>query len=275
MNSKNLYNNISKISSIKRDDLLQIREKCFSSRLFIGTARYPNQQVMIDAVKESGAEVVTVSVRRMELHSGEENIINLLGKKYHFLPNTAGCFTAKDAVLTSELARESLETDWIKLEVIGDEDTLLPDTEELLIAAKELVKKKFVVLPYCSDDPVVCKRLEDLGCAAVMPLGAPIGSGMGIRNMNNIEIIVNQCTVPVIVDAGVGTASDVAIAMELGCDGVLLNSAVARSNHPINMAKAMRLAIEAGRLAYRSGRIPKQKLANSSTSFRNMISKKK
>ena len=191
------------------------------------------------------------------------------------MPNTAGCFTAKDAVLTSELARESLETDWIKLEVIGDEDTLLPDTEELLIAAKELVKKKFVVLPYCSDDPVVCKRLEDLGCAAVMPLGAPIGSGMGIRNMNNIEIIVNQCTVPVIVDAGVGTASDVAIAMELGCDGVLLNSAVARSNHPINMAKAMRLAIEAGRLAYRSGRIPKQKLANSSTSFRNMISKKK
>ena len=189
MNSKNLYNNISKISSIKRDDLLQIREKCFSSRLFIGTARYPNQQVMIDAVKESGAEVVTVSVRRMDLHSGEENIINLLGKKYHFLPNTAGCFTAKDAVLTSELARESLETDWIKLEVIGDEDTLLPDTEELLIAAKELVEKKFVVLPYCSDDPVVCKRLEDLGCAAVMPLGAPIGSGMGIRNMNNIEIV--------------------------------------------------------------------------------------
>ena len=275
MITKDSNRKVSKISSVKRSDSLCISGKHFSSRLFIGTARYPNQQVMIDAVKASGAEVVTVSIRRMDLDAEGESIIALLGKSHHFLPNTAGCFTAKDAILTSELAREALATDWVKLVVIADEDTLLPDTEELLIAAKELVKRNFIVLPYCSDDPVVCMKLEDLGCAAVMPLGAPIGSGMGIRNLNNIELIVDQCTVPIIIDAGVGTASDVSIAMELGCDGVLLNSAVARSNNPVNMAKAMRLAIEAGRLAYCSGRIPKQKLAHFSTSRDNMIERKK
>ncbi len=247
------------------ENMLTIAGKSFESRLMIGTSRYPNQQVMLDAVKASGADIVTVAVRRVSLESGGEGLFEVLGDDYHLLPNTAGCYTARDAVLTAELAREALGTNWIKLEVIGDDETLFPDVEQLLPAAEELVKKGFIVLPYCNDDPITCRKLEDVGCAAVMPLGAPIGSGMGIRNPYNLRIIREQCSVPVIVDAGVGTASDAAIALELGCDGILLNSAVAGARNPVGMARAMRLAIEAGRLAFESGRIPRKLYATASS----------
>ena len=246
-------------------DRLAIAGRRFTSRLFIGTAQYPNQQVMLDAIAASGAEVVTVAMRRVRLDAGGESLFDLLGGRYFILPNTAGCYTARDAVLTAQLAREALETDWVKLEVIGDDETLFPDVEQLIPAARELVKDGFVVLPYCNDDPVTAKKLEDLGCPAVMPLGAPIGSGMGIRNPYNIQIIREMCTVPVILDAGVGTASDVTVAMELGCDGVLLNAAVARARNPVAMARAVRLALEAGRLAYTSGRIPHRLYAEASS----------
>ncbi len=252
-------------------DPLTIAGKTFYSRLFLGTARYPNQQVMLDALEASGAEVVTVAIRRVSLDGQAENLFDLLRGRYHILPNTAGCYTARDAVLTAQLAREALGTNWIKLEVIGDDETLFPDVEQLLQAAQELVDDGFVVLPYCNDDPVTCKKLEAIGCAAVMPLGAPIGSGMGIRNPYNIQIIREQCQVPVIVDAGVGTASDAAIAMELGCDGVLLNSAVAQARDPIKMARAMRLAIEAGRLAYEAGRMPRRLYASASSPLEGRI----
>ena len=244
---------------------LTIAGKTFSSRLMIGTSRYPNQQVMIDAVEASGAEIVTVAVRRVSLDGGGEGLFDVLGDRYHLLPNTAGCFTARDAVVTAELAREALETDWVKLEVIGDDETLFPDVEQLLPAAAELVKKGFIVLPYCNDDPITCKKLEDIGCAAVMPLAAPIGSGMGIRNPYNLRIIREQCAVPIIVDAGVGTASDAAVALELGCDGILLNTAVAGARDPVKMARAMRMGIEAGRLAFEAGRIPRKLYATAST----------
>ncbi|GIV77742.1 thiazole synthase [Litorilinea aerophila] len=250
---------------------LTIAGKTFRSRLFLGTARYPNQQVMLDALEASGAEVVTVAMRRVSLDGQAENLFDLLRGRYHILPNTAGCYTARDAVLTAQLAREALGTNWIKLEVIGDDETLFPDVEQLLQAAQELVDDGFVVLPYCNDDPVTCKKLEAIGCAAVMPLGAPIGSGMGIRNPYNIQIIREQCQVPVIVDAGVGTASDAAIAMELGCDGVLLNSAVAQARDPVKMARAMRLAIEAGRLAYEAGRMPRRLYASASSPLEGRI----
>ena len=242
-----------------------IAGKKFSSRFLIGTSRYPNQQVMMDAIEASGAEIVTVAVRRVSQDSGGEGLYDLLGDKFHLLPNTAGCFTAKDAVLTAELAREALGTNWVKLEVIGDDETLFPDVEQLLRAAEDLVAKGFVVLPYCNDDPITCKKLEDIGCAAVMPLAAPIGSGMGIRNPYNLRIIREQCSLPIIVDAGVGTASDAAVALELGCDGILLNTAVAGARDPIKMAKAMRLGIEAGRYAFEAGRIPRRLYAKAST----------
>jgi thiazole synthase len=254
-----------------RQDKLTIAGKSFGSRLMIGTSRYPNQQVMLDAVEASGAEIVTVAVRRVSLESGGEGLFDMLAGRYWLLPNTAGCFTARDAVLTAELAREALQTDWIKLEVIGDDETLFPDVEQLLRAADELVKKGFVVLPYCNDDPITCRKLEDLGCAAVMPLAAPIGSGMGIRNPYNLRIIRHQCSGPVIVDAGVGTASDAAVALELGCDGILLNSAVAGARDPVRMARAMRLGIEAGRLAYEAGRIPRKLYATASTPIEGAI----
>ena len=242
-----------------------IAGKRFSSRFLIGTSRYPNQQVMMDAIEASGAEIVTVAVRRVSQDSGGEGLYDLLGDKFHLLPNTAGCFTAKDAVLTAELAREALETNWVKLEVIGDDETLFPDVEQLLRASEELVTKGFVVLPYCNDDPITCKKLEDLGCAAIMPLAAPIGSGMGIRNPYNLRIIREQCSLPIIVDAGVGTASDAATALDLGCDGILLNTAVAGARDPVKMAKAMRLGIEAGRYAFEAGRIPRRLYAKAST----------
>ena len=254
-----------------RTDKLTIAGRSFNSRLMIGTSRYPNQQVMLDAVEASGAEIVTVAVRRVSLESGGEGLFDMLAGRYWLLPNTAGCFTARDAVLTAELAREALQTDWVKLEVIGDDETLFPDVEQLLRAADELVKKGFVVLPYCNDDPITCKKLEDLGCAAVMPLAAPIGSGMGIRNPYNLRIIRHQCSVPVIVDAGVGTASDAAVALELGCDGILLNTAVAGARDPVKMARAMRLGIEAGRLAYEAGRIPRKLYATASTPIEGAI----
>lgn len=247
------------------DTGLTIAGKKFSSRLLIGTSRYPNQQVMLDAIEASGAEIVTVAVRRVSLESGGEGLFELLEGKYHFLPNTAGCFTAKDAVLTAELAREALQTNWVKLEVIGDEETLFPDVEQLLRAAEELVKKDFIVLPYCNDDPITCRKLQDIGCAAVMPLAAPIGSGMGIRNPYNLRIIREQCSIPLIVDAGVGTASDAALALELGIDGILLNTAVAGARDPVKMARAMCLGIEAGRLAFEAGRIPRKLYATAST----------
>ncbi|MBD3162923.1 MAG: thiazole synthase, partial [Candidatus Latescibacteria bacterium] len=229
------------------------------SRLLLGTARYPSRRVLLDALRASGTELVTVAVRRVGVETGAQNLYEVLREEgYRILPNTAGCFTARDAVLTAELAREALGTDLVKLEVIADEETLLPDVEGLLAAARELVGKGFSVLPYTNDDPVVAKRLEDAGCSAVMPLGAPIGSGLGIRNPHNIELIVSRASVPVVVDAGVGTASDVCVAFELGCDGVLLNTAVARARHPVRMARAVREAAAAGREARLAGRIPRR-----------------
>jgi thiazole synthase len=254
-------------------DVLKIADRTFRSRLILGSSRYPNPDTMIGALKASGTEMVTVAIRRVDLRdkSGESLLQLLRRENYFVLPNTAGCFTAKDAILTAELAREALETNWVKLEVIGDDETLFPDVPELLKAAEQLLAKGFTVLPYCNDDPVTCKKLAGIGCPAVMPLGAPIGSGMGIRNPYNLRIIREMVDVPVIVDAGVGTASDVAVAMELGCDGVLLNTAVAEAKHPVDMARAMRLAAEAGRLAYLAGRIPKKLYASASSPLEGMI----
>jgi thiazole synthase len=242
------------------------------SRLLLGTARYPSRQALLDALEASGTELVTVAVRRVGLGATADNLYDVLRTRgLHLLPNTAGCFTARDAVLTAELAREALGTDLVKLEVIADEDTLLPDVEGLLAGARELVGKGFRVLPYTSDDPIVARKLEDLGCAAVMPLGAPIGSGLGIRNPHNIALIKSRARVPVVVDAGVGTASDVTVAFELGCDGVLLNTAVARARDPVGMARAMRHAAEAGREAFLAGRIPRKLFAEASSPWEGRI----
>jgi thiazole synthase len=237
-----------------------------SSRLLLGTARYPSRQVLFDALEACGTEVVTVALRRVEIRTDGESLYDQLqARGYRLLPNTAGCYTARDAVLTAELSREALGTDWIKLEVIADDDTLLPDPEGLVAAARELVPKGFHVLPYTNDDPVTALKLEELGCDAVMPLGAPIGSGLGIRNPHNIRLIRERARVPVVVDAGVGTASDVAVAFELGCDAVLLNTAVARAQDPVSMAAAMRNAASAGRGAYLAGRIPRKVYAEASS----------
>jgi len=244
----------------------------WSSRLLLGTARYPSRKVLFDALAASGCEIVTVALRRVGVGEESGNLYTALTDAgYRLLPNTAGCYTARDAVLTAELAREALGTDLIKLEVIADDETLLPDTEALLGAAKELVGKGFQVLPYTNDDPVTARRLEELGCAAVMPLGAPIGSGLGIRNPHNIELIVGRAAVPVIVDAGVGTASDVTFALELGCDAVLMNSAVARARNPVQMAGAMRDAASAGLAARHAGRIPKKFFAEASSPMAGRI----
>ncbi len=240
-------------------DSLIIADRSFTSRLFIGTAGYPNQQVMLDAIAASGAEVVTASVRRISLEGYAESLLDVLGGRYRILPNTAGCSTVREAVLTAQLAREALDSEGVKLELIGDRETLYPDVSQLVEAAEALVKDGFTVLPYCNDDPVTCQRLADGGCAAVMPLGSPIGSGMGICNPYNIELIAARSPVPVILDAGIGTASDAALAMELGCEGVLLNTAVAKARDPVAMAGAMRQAAEAGRGARLAGRIPKRR----------------
>src|SRR5215468_3988970 len=222
------------------NDPLLIAGTPLVSRLFVGSAGYPNRQLMLDALEASSAELVMASIRRISLEGYAESLVDLLGGRYRLLPNTAGCATVRDAVLTAELAREALETDWIKLELIGDRETLYPDVEQLVQAADRLVREGFTVLPYCNDDPVTCRKLADVGCAAVMPLGSPIGSGMGLTNPYVIELICNRSPVPVILDAGIGTASDAARAMELGCAGVLLNSAVARARDPVRMAAAMR-----------------------------------
>jgi thiazole synthase len=248
-------------------DVLDLGEWKLSSRLVLGSAKYPDLGTFRRAVVASGAEVVTVAIRRIDPKTaGEESVYSILKEEgIRVLPNTAGCYTAKDAILTAELARESLGVSWIKLEVLGDERTLYPDPVGLLEATEELIKRDFTVLPYCNDDPVICKKLEELGCAAVMPLAAPIGSGLGIRNPHNLILARGAVTVPMIVDAGVGTASDVSVAMELGMDGVLLNTAVAQSGDPEKMALAMRLAVQSGRLAYRAGRIPKREIGVASS----------
>lgn len=230
----------------------------FRSRLIVGTGKYKDYEQTKLAIEASGAEIITVALRRINLDNpNDKGLLDYIGKKYTLLPNTAGCYTAKDAVLTCLLAREALGSNLVKLEVLGDTKTLFPDNEQLLEGAKQLVKEGFTVLPYCIDDPIICKKLEDAGCAAVMPLAAPIGSGLGIRNPYNLQIILEQSKVPVIVDAGVGTASDAAIAMELGCDGILMNTAIAGAKDPIKMARAMRMAVESGRLAFEAGRISK------------------
>lgn len=251
----------------------QLADKTFSSRLIMGSARFPDPETMRKALAESGAEVVTVAVRRTDLKGeAKEGILEYINQdNYFLLPNTAGCYTAREAVLTAKLAREALDTNWVKLEVIGDDDTLMPDVTELLKAAEELIMEGFTVLPYSNDDPITCRKLEKMGCAAVMPLGSPIGSGMGIRNAYNLKIIKDQSEVPVILDAGVGTASDAAIAMELGMDGVLLNSAVSQAEHPVQMAQAMRQAVKAGRLAYEAGRIPRRVYAKASSPTEGVI----
>jgi thiazole synthase len=248
-----------------RDPVLAIAGESFGSALMVGTAGYPNRQVMLEALKASGAEIATVSIRRLDLAGPSESLIDLLAGKYRLLPNTSGCATARDAVLTAELAREALGTDWVKLEVIGDRETLYPDVEQLLKAAADLAGKGFSVLAYSNDDPVTCEKLADIGCVAVMPLGAPIGSGLGILNPYNIETICRRVQAPVILDAGIGTASDAALAMELGCSGVLLNTAIARADDPVAMAAAMRLAVAAGLGARNAGRIPKRRYAEASS----------
>jgi len=249
---------------------LEIAGRTFGSRLIIGTGGFRNLELLADAVEASGAEVATVALRRVD-PSARGSIVDVLEQAGCFLlPNTAGCFTARDAVATARLAREAFETDWVKLEVIGDERTLLPDPTELLEAAETLVADGFVVLPYTNDDPILARRLEDAGCAAVMPLGSPIGSGMGIQNPYNLRLIVDRARVPVILDAGIGTASDAAVAMEIGCQAVLLASAVSRAADPAAMARAMRLAVEAGRLAHAAGRIPRRLYAEASTPAEGM-----
>src|SRR5271156_4702184 len=255
------------------DSLLRIGRHEFGSRLIVGTGKYPSLEVMQQAHEASGADMVTVAIRRISLDdpSGKTMLDYIDRARYTILPNTAGCTTAKDAILTAQLARELLETDLVKLEVIADPQTLYPDTVETVAASRELVRDGFIVFPYVVDDPGACRRLEDVGCAAVMPLGAPIGSGLGICNPHSISIIKERAQVPVIVDAGVGTASDAAIAMELGVDAVLMNTGIAAARDPVAMAQAMRLGVESGRLAYLAGRMEKRAYANASSPARGLI----
>ena len=254
-------------------DPLVIAGKTFRSRLIVGTGKYPSNTVMAQAHRASGTEMVTVAVRRVDLSDRSKGSLvdSIDTSRIFLLPNTAGCYTAEDAIRTARLGREVSGTNWVKLEVIGDERTLFPDNVALLEATRVLVREGFVVLPYTNDDPVICKKLQEAGAAAVMPLGAPIGSGLGIQNANNLRIIREQATVPLIVDAGVGTASDAAIAMELGADGVLMNTAIALAHDPVAMATAMKFAVEAGRLAFLAGRIPKRAYASASSPTDGLI----
>ncbi len=253
-------------------DPLVIAGKTFHSRLLVGTGKYRTLEEGREAILRSGAEIVTVALRRVELQPGKPSVLDTIDRKRHtLLPNTAGCYTAEEAIRTCRLARELGMADMVKLEVIGDPETLFPDGVGTLEAARVLVKEGFVVLPYCLDDPILAKKLEDVGCAAVMPLAAPIGSGLGIRNPYNIRIILERAKVPVIVDAGVGTASDAAIAMELGCHGVLMNTAIAGARDAVLMAEAMRDAVIAGRKAFRAGRIPRKLYANASSPLEGLI----
>jgi thiazole synthase len=259
------------------NDLLKIGKYELTSRLIVGTGKYPTLDVMQAAHTASGSQMVTVAIRRINLDdkAGKTLLDYIDRNRYTVLPNTAGCYSAKEAVLTAQLARELLETDLIKLEVIGDPQTLYPDTRETLSAAAQLVKDGFTVLPYVLDDPIACKQLEDEGCAAVMPLAAPIGSGLGVCNPYSIRIIKERANIPVIVDAGVGTASDAAIAMELGVDAVLMNTGIAAAKDPVQMAEAMKHAVHAGRLAYLSGRMEKRLYANASSPMQNLIAVEK
>jgi thiazole synthase len=246
-------------------DRLIIAGREFESRLILGTGGFARLETLADAIRASGTEIVTVALRRIE-PAMQGSLVDVLDEcGVQLLPNTAGCFTARDAVLTAQLAREAFSTDWVKLEVIGDDRTLLPDAVELVAAAEQLVDEGFTVLPYTTDDPILARRLEDVGCAAIMPLGSPIGSGMGIRNPYNIGLIREQTALPVILDAGVGTASDAALAMELGCDAVLCASAISRAEEPVAMATAIRAGVEGGWLARRAGRIPRRLYAEAST----------
>ena len=253
--------------------MLQFGDVTIQSRLIVGTGKYPSFEIMRACHEAAQTEMVTVALRRIDLSAPHgSNILDFINRdKIHLLPNTAGCYTAEDAVITAKLGREALETSLVKLEVIGDPKTLYPDTEGTLAAARILVKDGFTVLPYCMDDPVLCQRLEDIGCAAVMPLAAPIGSGLGIRNPYNLAIILEAANVPVIIDAGVGTASDAAIAMELGADGVLMNTAIAGAQKPVEMATAMYHAIIAGRTARGAGRMPKRLYASASSPLDGML----
>ncbi|VUZ86207.1 thiazole synthase [Candidatus Methylomirabilis lanthanidiphila] len=253
-------------------DTLKFGGREFRSRLIVGTGKFPDHRTMQQAHDASGAEMVTVAVRRVNLDRTQESLLDYIDtSRYALLPNTAGCYTADEAIKTAMLAREVGLSDMVKLEVIGDHRTLFPDNEELLKATRVLVKEGFVVLPYTNDDPIMAKKLENAGAAVVMPLAAPIGSGLGIRNPHNIRIILEAARVPIIIDAGVGTASDVSIAMELGCDGVLMNTAIAGAKDPVAMATAMRHAMIAGRLAYHAGRIPKKLYANASSPLEGLI----
>src|ERR687896_515276 len=256
-----------------QSDPLVIADRVFRSRLIVGTGKYPSNAIMADAHRASGADMVTVAVRRVNLTDrSKESLLDYIDTKEIFiLPNTAGCYTAEDAIRTARLAREVGFSNWVKLEVIGDERTLFPDNEALIEATRVLVKEGFIVLPYTNDDPIACRKLEDAGAAAVMPLGAPIGSGLGIQNVNNIRIIREFARVPLIVDAGVGTASDAALAMELGADGVLMNTAMAGAQEPVAMATAMKHAVIAGRLAFRSGRIPRKAYGTASSPVEGMV----
>ena len=263
-------------------DTFTIADKTFTSRLIVGTGKYSSPSVMVKAHEASGAEMITVAVRRVNISlargggapsgsQGESLLDYIDTSRYFLLPNTAGCYSAEEAVRTARLGREAGLSNWVKLEVIADQRTLFPDNEELLAATRTLVGEGFVVLPYTTDDPVVCRKLEEAGAAAVMPLGAPIGSGLGIQNANNIRIIREFVRVPVIVDAGVGTASDAALAMELGADAVLMNTAIAGAQDPVAMAEAMKLAVSAGRLAYLAGRIPRKMYATASSPVEGLV----
>jgi thiazole synthase len=258
------------------DDVLRLGKFSFRSRLLVGTGKYPSLEVMQQSHAASGAEIVTVAIRRMHLDdkSGKTLVDYIDRERLTLLPNTAGCYTAKDAVLTAKLAREALGTELIKVEVIGDPETLYPDTAETIAASAELVREGFTVLPYVVDDPIACKRLEDVGCAAVMPLAAPIGSGLGVCNPYSIRIIKERAKVPVIVDAGVGTASDATIAMELGVDALLMNTGIALARDPVRMARAMKAAVEAGRDAFLAGRMEKRLYANASSPMQDLIATK-
>jgi len=247
------------------EDPLVIAGETFHNRLLLGTGGFTRLDALAEAIAASGTELVTVALRRVDPDSRGSVIDVVDGAGVRLLPNTAGCYTSRDAVVTARLAREAFQTDWVKLEVIGDDRTLLPDAPQLLEAAETLVAEGFVVLPYTNDDPILARRLQDLGCVAVMPLGSPIGSGMGIRNPYNLAIMRDRVDVPLILDAGVGTASDAALAMELGCDGVLCASAIARAEDPLAMARAVSVAVDAGRLARRAGRIPRRLHAEAST----------
>jgi thiazole synthase len=251
-------------------DMLRIADRELHSRLILGTGGFANHELLADACREAETQMCTVALRRLDPAARGSILDVLTTAGVEVLPNTAGCFTARDAVTTAQLAREAFETDWIKLEVIGDDRTLLPDAVELVAAAEELVDDGFTVLPYTTDDPVLARRLQDIGCAAVMPLGSPIGSGMGICNPYNLSIIIERAEVPVILDAGVGTASDAALAMELGCDAVLCASAISRAHDPVAMARAVRLGVLAGRLAHSAGRIPRRRYAQASTPQQGM-----